>query len=170
MKKRSTDSASPQRTTRSYAQRVGTPIGVAPMSRRPHVGVRSADVFFYHVNTLTPPATIPIGVLYSCTQHTEEDWADETYERCRVCECLFERGSMWSELICKVCFDAENMSNRHNWIQLDAHSIKLFGFSDIVTRNNPSRGSEEFASVTAIVRRHSVSFGLYNTGELAGAH
>ena len=65
---------------------------------------------FYHRG-----GNYPREVLYSCENHAAQDFADVAYHRCQVCERLFPspfRRSMWTELICKVCFDKENIYNK----------------------------------------------------------
>lgn len=86
---------------------------------------------FYHRG-----GNYPLDVLYSCRNHAEQDFADPDYLRCHVCECLFSVSghSMWTDLICRVCFDETNLHSRKSWIPLDASSVKEFGLSEVVTK------------------------------------
>ena len=65
---------------------------------------------FYHRG-----GNYPHEVLYACENHAQADFADPNYHRCHVCENIFAspyKHSMWTELICKVCFDKENLHNK----------------------------------------------------------
>ena len=74
----------------------------------------------------------PVQVLYSCEQHSDTDLSDVRFHRCQVCEQLFLPSSMYSEVVCNVCYDAENVSRRQHWIQLNTASIRQFGLSEVV--------------------------------------
>ena len=82
---------------------------------------------FYHV-----PGNYPVHVLYSCEQHSEADFSDAHYRRCQNCDQLFLPASMYSELVCRHCYDSENLARRHNWIRLTPRTIKEFGLSEVV--------------------------------------
>lgn len=86
---------------------------------------------FYHRG-----GNYPREVLYSCENHREQDFTDEHFHRCHVCERLFnvDGDSMWTPLICKVCFDETNLHNKSSWIALDASSLRTFGMSDVVSK------------------------------------
>jgi hypothetical protein len=104
---------------------------------------------FYHT-----AGNFPSLVLYSCEQHAEEDYTDESYHRCRMCERLFIKESMWSPMICKFCFDMENLSNKSHWIPLlNTKELKSFGFTQVVNqtvriadRKNLPRSLQSFGS------------------------
>ena len=78
----------------------------------------------------------PISVLYSCEQHSEADWSDPRYHRCAQCEQLIHPLSMWDDMVCRTCFDHENITRRHNWIELRGtgakRGVKEFGLSEII--------------------------------------
>jgi len=79
----------------------------------------------------------PVSVLYSCENHSAQDFADPEFQRCQVCENLFARPwsrSMWTNLICKVCFDKENLHNKRNWIALSdgPSAVRGFGLTELV--------------------------------------
>ena len=78
----------------------------------------------------------PITVLYSCEQHSEADWSDPRYHRCAQCEQLIHPASMWDDMVCRTCFDHENITRRHNWIQLRGgggkRGVREFGLSEII--------------------------------------
>ena len=78
----------------------------------------------------------PITVLYSCEQHSEADWSDPRYHRCAQCEQLIHPASMWDDMVCRTCFDHENITRRHNWVQLRGGSgkrgVREFGLSEII--------------------------------------
>ena len=80
----------------------------------------------------------PITVLYSCEQHSEADWSDPRYHRCAQCEQLIHPASMWDDMVCRTCFDHENITRRHNWIQLRGgggkRGVREFGLSEIIGR------------------------------------
>lgn len=80
----------------------------------------------------------PAEVSFSCQAHKNQDFHDPDLYRCEVCECLFRRSSMWSNLICCTCFDQELLFDKNNWVSLNARSIQQFDFSDVV-RPSPKR-------------------------------
>jgi hypothetical protein len=88
---------------------------------------------FYHRG-----GNYPRTVLYSCENHSQQDFTDDSYHRCQVCEHLFAapyKQSMRTEMICKVCFDRENLHNKKNWISLtDSTHIKQFGLTELVNK------------------------------------
>ena len=78
----------------------------------------------------------PLLALYSCEQHSEADWSDARYHRCAQCEQLIHPSSMWDDMVCRTCFDTENITRRHNWIQLRGtggrRGVRQFGLSEII--------------------------------------
>lgn len=108
---------------------------------------------FYHRG-----GNYPRSVLYACENHRDQDFADPAFHRCHVCEHLFPAAadeaaaaasavaddpshpvavdaSMWTPLICRVCFDQTNLQNKQTWIRLDSSaSVRAFNFSDVVSR------------------------------------
>jgi len=89
----------------------------------------------------------PHSILYSCENHSQIDFSQPDFARCHVCERLFHadvakvgplggrRSSMWTELICKVCFDMENLSHKQSWIALESSSsIREFSTAHLLSQ------------------------------------
>jgi hypothetical protein len=62
---------------------------------------------FYHRR-----GNYPEELLYSCANHAAEDERDEAYHKCQSCECLLRPASMWTELVCRTCYDRSNLQNK----------------------------------------------------------
>ena len=54
----------------------------------------------------------PSQVLFSCRNHRNLDMKQEEFHQCEVCERLFREDSMWSEIVCRVCYDMKNLHNK----------------------------------------------------------
>jgi len=76
----------------------------------------------------------PLDVLHSCQNHREDDLADPDYYTCAMCNLLLPQTSMWTEVICNVCFDRENFHRKDVWIALDAPSVKAINFSSLMDK------------------------------------
>jgi DNA-directed RNA polymerase subunit RPC12/RpoP len=81
------------------------------------------------------PGNMPLRVIFSCQHHMEEDISDPALYVCGVCEHYFEESGMYSEVVCKVCYDTRNLMHKARWTDLDhTHSIADFSFADIISR------------------------------------
>lgn len=80
------------------------------------------------------PGNFPDSVLFSCRMHAESDFADPDYFDCRVCDRLFLDHDMQTSLVCKVCWDEQQLQRDRNWIRLTRENLERFSFGDICSR------------------------------------
>lgn len=73
----------------------------------------------------------PTEILYSCQTHEEDDYKDNELFKCEVCQLLFRESMAGDNVCCRVCFDAETLRDKENWIPLNKKKIQEFGFGDI---------------------------------------
>jgi hypothetical protein len=59
---------------------------------------------FYHRR-----GNYPEEILYSCAAHAEEDEKDDAFQKCQNCEHIFRAPSMWTDIVCRTCFDRSNL-------------------------------------------------------------
>jgi len=84
---------------------------------------------FYH-----RAGNYPGEVIYSCAAHHNQDFSDRAFQTCEICSHLFRPSSMWTDLICRTCFDRENLQEPKIWIPLTRTNINNFGLTDISTK------------------------------------
>lgn len=80
------------------------------------------------------PGNYPTEVLYSCQNHSDDDHKDEDLYLCQLCDCLFRLPSMWTDFVCRLCFDTTNLQNKNTWVPLTKTNISEFGYSDVISK------------------------------------
>jgi len=73
----------------------------------------------------------PHEVRFHCEQHRDNDLNADGLHKCESCESMFRQRSMYSPMICKVCFDEKKLQEKGIWIRLTRKEIRAFDFGKV---------------------------------------
>lgn len=69
-------------------------------------------VYPYSFSVCCRAGNYPSEVLFSCRNHRNLDMRQEEFNQCEICERLFREDSMWSEIVCRVCYDMKKLHDK----------------------------------------------------------